>query len=558
MVKRVFGILHKEISGLHEAAYLLGFFTILSQVLGLVRDRLFASYFGAGLTLDLYYSAFRIPDFIFITVASIVSVSVLVPYFVDKIDKEKDESRKFIDSIFTLFFLLIVSVSLVAYFLIPKLTAIVFPGFLGESRESLIDITRIMLLSPIFLGISNFLASIIQAYRRFFIYALSPLLYNAGIIFGTIFLYPRFGINGLAFGVVIGAIMHLCIQVPFIMRKNMMPRFRLITPFSDLKNIIITSLSRTLALSVNNIALMFLIAMASLMAVGSISVFNLAWNIQSVPLSIFGVSYTVAIFPSISRLFSNGEKSKFVDEIKIVASHIIFWSVPAAVLFIVLRAQIVRVILGSGEFDWSDTRLTAAALAIFSVSVLAQSLYLLFVRGYYASGNSSKPLLINVFSSICIVIFSFGLIKIFNSHELFRFFIEHLFRVDYLAGTEILMLPLGFAIATIMNVVFLWFFFSREFVGFSKYALRVLYQSLSASIVMGFVTYTALGIFGEYFDLNTFTGVFLQGLISGLIGIVLLILTLTALRSRELVVMWNTLHRKIWKADIILPEQEGL
>jgi len=378
----------------------------------------------------MYYASFRIPDFIFISVASLVSVSVLVPFFIEKIDKNEKEARNFIDSIFSSFFLVIIVVSIIAFAVVPQLLDFIFPGFVGKAfHESLITLTRIMLLSPIFLGLSNFLASITQAYRRFFIYALSPLLYNLGIIVGVLFLYPLFGLKGLAFGVVFGSFCHLMIQVPFVVGKSMMPRIRFSVSLESLRKIMWLSLSRTLALSVTQVAIMFLLSLASLMTSGSIAVFNLSWNLQSVPLSIFGVSYTVALFPSISRLFSNGEKDKFVSEIVVAAKHIIFWSVPAAVLFIVLRAQIVRVILGSGQFSWSDTRLTAAALALFSVSVLAQSFFLLFVRGYYASGNTKKPLIINCISGVLIVGLSYFFTKFFSSHLFFRYFIEHLFRV---------------------------------------------------------------------------------------------------------------------------------
>ena len=120
MVKRFFNAINREVAGLHQAAYLLAFFAIASQVLALVRDRLLASYFGAGQTLDIYYASFRIPDFIFITVGSMVSVSVLIPFLVEKTKGGQEEGRKFIGNIFTFFFPLIVAVSLVAFFLVPS------------------------------------------------------------------------------------------------------------------------------------------------------------------------------------------------------------------------------------------------------------------------------------------------------------------------------------------------------------------------------------------------------------------------------------------------------
>src|SRR3954467_1790986 len=108
MVKRFFSFLNGEITGLHQAAYLLGFFAICSQILALIRDRILASSFGASNTLDLYYSAFRIPDILFVTVASVVSVSVLIPFLISAFEKSKDDAKEFIDNVFSFFFLFMI------------------------------------------------------------------------------------------------------------------------------------------------------------------------------------------------------------------------------------------------------------------------------------------------------------------------------------------------------------------------------------------------------------------------------------------------------------------
>jgi putative peptidoglycan lipid II flippase len=285
MVNKVLNILNREISGLHEAAYLLGIFAIASQILALVRDRVFAYTFGAGRVLDIYYASFRIPDLIFVSVASLVSISILVPFFMEKFKSGEENGKKFVDAAFSIFFVCIISVSVIAYILIPFLVPLVFPGIENQlAKESLITLSRIMLLSPILLGISNFLASITQIYNRFFIYAVSPLLYNLGIIVGVVFLYPIFGTNGLALGVVLGALLHCLVQVPFVIEKRLFPRVRLPLQFAEVKKLALLSLPRMLALSANQIATFFLVSFASLMSVGSIAIFNFSWNLQSVPL----------------------------------------------------------------------------------------------------------------------------------------------------------------------------------------------------------------------------------------------------------------------------------
>ena len=562
MVRRIFNLIHKEINGLHEAAYLLAVFALLSQVLALVRDRLLAHFFGAGATLDVYYAAFRIPDIIFVAIASIVSVYVLIPFLAERSAVSKEKEKEFINTIFSAFFLIIIAVSVVAFVFTPQLMKLFFPGFADSAQfADLILLTRVLLLQPIFLGISNLFASITQIHRKFVLYALSPVLYNVGIIVGIVFFYPSLGFIGLGLGVVLGALLHLAIQLPFIIKNGFFPRVtlgQLKRNFVDVKKVILLSLPRTLALSAHQISLLFLVSFASLMASGSIAVFNLSFNLQSVPLTIVGVSYSVAAFPTLAKMFSNGQQKEFLGQMLTASKHIIFWSFPAIILFIVLRAQIVRVILGSGEFDWADTRLTAAALALFAVSIAAQGLVLLFVRGYYAAGNTKKPLILNLISAGLVILFAFGLGKLFAGSSTFQYFIESLLRVEGIEGTSVLMLPLGYSVALILNATAFWVMFQRDFKSFSKSLSKTFFQSLSAAILMGFVAHTFLNVFDNLFNINTFLGIFSQGLFAGIVGIATGVMMLILLGNEEIKEVWKSLHSKFWRADTVIAEQEEL
>ena len=548
MVKKIRDFFSSEISGLHEAAYLLGFFALLCQLLALVRDRILASTFGAGHLLDMYYSAFRIPDFIFVMVASLVGISVLVPFIIEKTNISQEAGKKFIDNIFSFFFLLIVFVSLVTFFLVPYLVPLIFKGFPAKDFSELILLTRILLLSPIFLGLSNFFGSITQVYKRFVIYSISPMVYNLGIILGVVFLNPIFGLRGVAYGVILGALLHLLIQIPFAARKGMFPKIKLDFDFREIKKVMMISVPRTFTLGIIQITTIFLIAMATFMKNGSVAIFNFSINMQSVTLSIIGVSYSIAAFPTLAKYFTENKKEKFLAEMIISARHIIFWSIPVSVLFIVLRAQVVRTILGAGEFNWDNTRLTAAALALFSFSALAQGLILLFVRGYYAMGNTKKPLAIGTVSGVLIIIFSYLFIKLFAFYPIFQYFIESLFRVGDIGGTSVLMLSLGYSLGVSVNCILLWYCFGREFAGFSKALWSTLFHTFSASVIMGAVSYLGLNIFDDLFNLNTTFGIFMQGFLSGVIGIIAGVLILKLLKNTELEEIWTTLHHKIWKA----------
>ncbi len=551
-VKTFFGMFYKKIEGLHEAAYLLAFFAFLSQILALLRDRVLATSFGIGHTLDIYYSAFEIPDFIFATVGSIVSISVLVPFITYRLEKSTEETKYFINTIFSFFSLLIVGASIVGFFLMPFLAPKIFPGI--ADKATLIHMARILLLSPIFLGISNFLASITQVGKRFLVYALSPLVYNLGIIFGAIFFYPIFGIYGLAYGVILGTIMHLAIQLPFVFKSGLFKAWPFHFDWPLIKNIFLISIPRTITLGMTQITTLALVGMASLMTVGSISVFNFSNNLQGVPLSIIGVSYSLAAFPTLSKFITTNQKEQFLSHISAALRHTIFWSIPISVVFIVLRAQIVRVIYGAGKFGWDGTKLTAAALAVFSFSILAQALVLIFIRGYYAKGDTKKSLYASLITGVLSIGLSFLFWKIFENTNIFRFFIEHLFRVDDIPGTEILMLALGFSLAQIINCIILWIWFAKEHSGFSSPLLKTLFQSFSASVIMGFVSYLCLNLFDNIFNINKVAGIFMQGFCSGIIGIIALVVILKLLKSRELEETILTLHQKFWKVRPIVPD----
>ena len=316
------------------------------------------------------------------------------------------------------------------------------------------------------------------------------------------------------------------------------------------------SLPRTLTLSMTHLATIFLVAMASLMSVGSISILSFSLNLQSVPISIIGVSYSLAAFPTLSKRFRENNIGEFINQMSVSARFIIFWSMPVATLFIVLRAQIVRVVLGSGLFDWNDTRLTAAALAIFVFSALFQCLSLLFIRGFYSAGHTRKPFLINLFSTFVLIAGTWGLIKFFYLEVGFSRLIGSILRVDDLPSIVVLMLPLGFSITSIINGLLYYWAFNKEFPGFSRGLKRTCLQSLGASLVMGLVSYLGLNISALLLNTTTLWGIFLQGLLAGIGGVGAAVLALILLKNQELIVMWGTLRQRFWRAKVIATDPE--
>lgn len=555
MVRKIIRAFGFEFSNVHEAAYLLGLFALVAQILALFRDRLLAHYFGAGVALDVYYASFRIPDLIFTTVASLVAGSVLIPFLQDKLLEGHDKAKKLIDEVWSSFLILIVISSIAAFFLMPWIVDLLYPTMAEADLDRVTMLSRVLLLSPVLLGFSNFLSSIIQAHRRFALYALSPVLYNAGIIAGIIFLSPIFGIAGVVGGVIMGSVLHAAIQIPFARGVKLFPHF--VYPISLQRIMIVARLSlpRTLALAGMNIVLIVLVALASRMAEGSISVFNFAYNLESGPLSIIGVSYSMAAFPTLAKYFAEGYKDKFVKHVALAFRHIIFLSVPITVLFVVIRAQIVRTVLGTGAFSWNDTRLVAASVALFAISLLAQNANLLFFRAYYAAGQTRKPLMISLVSSVSTILISVGLYKLIVISPFFANSLNSLLKVTDVSGTHVLALPLGFTIGSLLNLGLFVFFFNKEFKGLVASVKRVAFEGAIASLAAGLVAYDVLIIVGNMIKLTTLTAVFSQGLVAGLAGLAVWLWVLKLLGSEECDELIKHMKSRILKSKVLVPEK---
>jgi putative peptidoglycan lipid II flippase len=479
-----------------------------------------------------------------------------VPFIIEKDGKGREELRKFIDSVFTFFSVLMLAAAVATWFLIPSLSAFLFRGMPASQVETVVFLSRLLLVSPILLGFSNLFGSLTQAYNRFLIYALAPILYNVGIVLGIILFSERLGILGAALGVAIGAALHLLVQVPFISRAGLMPRPTLRPDWREVRKVAMISVPRTLTLSMGSLVFVFLISMAARMAEGSVSVISFAWNLQTISLSAIGVSYSLAAFPTLSRRFQEKNIPAFIEQMQTTTRFIIFWSLPLTALLVVLRAHIVRVLLGSGVFDWNATRLVAASLALFVVSSVFQSLLLLWMRGFYSAGVTKKPFYLNLASTVILGLVTYAFVLAYYSSYTFPYFMAALMKVLEVPNTAVLMLPLGFTVGTMINALLLWLSFEREFPGYSRSLARPWFEHVGASVIMGAATYLGLNLFVRLIATDTLLGIFAQGFLAGLIGIAAGILTLILLGNRELKETWTALRAKFWKVEVIATDPE--
>jgi putative peptidoglycan lipid II flippase len=531
MVRGVLAAMTRPIRGLHEAAYVLAGFSVLSQILALVRDRTFANLFGAGPTLDAYFAAFRIPDLVFAFLTLFVSSFALVPLLSGR---EREEQGVIVGNVLFTFGIAAIFICGILFFLIPFIIPFLFPGFAPKTLETTILLSRIMLVQPVLLGLSSIATSVVQVLRQFIIFALAPILYNVGIIAGAVFLYPKIGISGLAWGVVFGALLHLGAQViPLLGHARHIVRPSFAALKASIVEVALPSMPRALALSAQQVLLLAFASIASITAAGTVSALSLAFNLQSVPLTIIGVSYAAAIFPALSSLIAKGEKSLFREEVWASIRHIIFWTFPAIMMTIVLRAHIVRVVLGSGAFSWDDTRLTAAILASFALSLIAQSVILIFSRAYYAAHSTLVPILVNVGGALSAGASAYIGVMWVSASPAARFFIEALFRISDVPGTSVLMIPLVYSVTMILVALLFGILFGRRF-GFERAVGRTFASSFSASVLGAAGAYGILQLSAPLLLQTTFFGIFTQGILAGFAGLFLWVFFLFVMKSDEL------------------------
>ncbi|TSD02339.1 MAG: virulence factor [Parcubacteria group bacterium Athens0714_25] len=483
------------------AALVISVAGILSRILGLVRDRILASRFGAGDVLDVYYAAFRVPDLVYNLLVVGALSAAFIPVFTRLItSKKKDEARKLSSGVITLIVLAVLLISSMLAIFAPLVMSLVTPGFSPEKMSDVVYFTRIMFLSPIFLGISAVFGGMLVSYKRFLVYSLAPIMYNIGIIIGAVFFVRIFGPVGLAWGVVLGAVLHMLIQYPAAKKTGFKYSFSLMKSVCDknVRKVIVLMIPRSLGMAVNQINLLVITIFASTLAAGSLAVFNFANNIQSVPLGLFGVSFAVAAFPHLSGLAGEKSRKEFARVFSRTFRRIIFFVMPMSVAIFVLRAEIVRAVLGAGQFDWEDTVRTLQVLGILSLSLFAQSLIPLLARSFYAIHDTKFPFYIALVSEAVNIILVITLLEKY----------------------QVMGLAIAFSVSSILNM-FLLVAILRKRVGYldDKKIVSSFVKIGLASLFAGGVIQLGRYYLSNFISLDTLAEVLVQIVISGGMGV---------------------------------------
>lgn len=372
-----------------RGAVVLSVLTFGSYVMGLVRDRILTRTFGAGVELDTFNAAFVIPELTFGVIVASGLAAPFIPIFAAlQRDEGEPAAHVFAQTILTLAVLAMLVVSIVLFIAAPLTVDIVAPGFGPEQRDRYVELFRIMTATQILFAGSMALGEVLVAERRFAFYGAAPLLYNAGIVIGTVVLADRLGIVASAVGAVLGAALHLTIRIAGIARTSFRPRPRLALRMPALREFLGLMLPKTGSSPIEPLTFLFFTSVASGLAAGSITTVNLARNFQSVPISLIGVAIAVAAFPVLAATYAATDRRAFVAQIRRAGTTIGALTVLAAIGLAAVGPLAVEILLGGGRFDADAVARTALVLAVFAIAIPFESLGHLVSRAIYATRHT--------------------------------------------------------------------------------------------------------------------------------------------------------------------------
>ncbi len=461
------GLNTRHIAG---AALIVMIFFVLSRVTGLAREIIIGAQFGTSADLDAYLAAFRLPDMLFQLAAGGALGSAFIPTFSSYLVKgDRPGAWLLFSRVLNLITLILIALAVLgAFFAEPLVSRVIAPGFPPEQQALTASLMRWMLLSTVIFGASGLIMGALNGLQHFLLPAAAPVLYNLCIIGGAWLLAPRFGIYGLVFGVVIGALAHFLVQVPGLIRNG--ARYTPSLAISDPGVREVARLMGPRVLGLFFVQMQFLVntILASGLATGSLSALNYAWLLMLLPQGIFAQSLATATFPTFAAQYAAGLHNEMRTTFGRTLRTVFFLSIPAAVGLIVLGQPLIRVLLERGQFTAESTALVAYALQFYAVGLVAHSGLEIIVRAFYALHDTWTPVIFGIGAMTLNILFSILWVK-----------------------------PLGFgglalanSVATSLEMIVLLLLLNWRMDGIeARRLLSSVIRSLSAALVMGLAAY---------------------------------------------------------------------
>lgn len=539
---RIRNLIYSKQHSVLSAATLIMVMIVASRLLGLVRQRVLAHFFDPS-SLSLFFAAFRLPDTIFEVLVFGTFASAFIPIFSQTLRESKTKAWEVAGIIANWGGIIFLVLAGIVFAFAHPIYRILTPGFDITDQIKIANLARILFIAQGFFVISYVLTAVLESSKRFFVPALAPLFYNLGIILATIFLSSKFGLYAPVIGVVIGSVSHLLIQLPLAIKLGFkFSKSFTITP--EVKKIARLSLPRIFEVSFLQVAKFVELTLASLISVPAYTYFTFGNTIQLLPVGLFGTSIAKAALPTLSSL--SGDLPAFKKTLYETLNQVVFLMMPIVAFLMVARVPVVRLIFGTDIFTWNATVETSLVVSAFAIGIFSQAANSILARSFYALHNTRTPVIVSISTLTLNIV------------------IDYLFVVVY--KLPVWSLAFAFSLSSIIQSIILFVLITKKIHNGTKTALYIpILKSIFGGILSGSVMYFILKFFDksvwikklsfianvdlpfEKFVLDTRYTVNLLILtaIVGIIGMVVYIVALKILKSKELATFVNLARRML-------------
>lgn len=524
-----------------SAAFLIAVSVAVSRILGLIRYRLLASYFGEDIKLlDSFIAASILPDAIFEVLIFGTIAIAFIPIFSQYLSRDKlEKAWQLSSTMISISLLIFVILTIIIAVFATPLASLIAPGLVAKEPTTQVLIARllrIMLFAQLFFVVSIFFTGILQSFQRFLIPAAASIFYNLGIIISIIFLSPVVGIHAPAFGMILGALLHMVVQIPLVLSLGFKFKFNFDFKNKDVCEMFSLMWPRSITLGLTRLSELINIALASIAALGSIVALNFAQVLQLVPIAFFAAPISQAALPSLS-IHSHSGKSEQFKKLFLDSFHqILFLILPATAILAILRIPVVRLVFGAREFPWEITVLTGRVLIAFSVGISAQAVSLLLIRSFYALKDSITPVRVSIVAIGINISLSFIFI--------------------FILKLSIIYLAIAYSIGQILNALGLLFFLYRKVEGFNFKSFFVpILKMGSISIITAISLYIPMKLLDQLvFDTTRTIGLIILTLIASTVGMTVYIFLSWVLKVEQLIIFTHFIRRVLtWPTKLQAP-----
>lgn len=521
----------------------------IAKVISLLQTFIIAQAFGVGSELDAYVAANRIPELIVILISGGALTHAFIPIFSGFLARGDTDgawqlASHLINTIFSVALAVSVFVFLIAPWLVPNVVA---PGFDAQTTQSTIDMMRILLISTIIFSVSGIFSGILNSHQHFLLPAVAPIMFDVGILIGVIFLMPAMGVHGIAFGAVLGSLLHFGIQIPGLIHHKMRWKLELGLRNPVLWRVIRLMLPRIGGLGVFSLNFLVMNNIASRLGVGSVSALDWGWRLMQIPQTLIGTAMGIVIFPTLAALSEVGDLTGKRSAMSGALRFILITSIPSAIGLIVLGQPLIS-LLERGAFDSSASALVYSTLSMFTLGLIVHSALEVIARSFYADKDTLTPLFAALGGATINFVFAIILSEVSTvdsrlSYNLVARTFPMLGYAPEIGNVS------GLALANSLGVMFevlsLLYLLRRRWSGIQEDALsRTVVKTLVASLIMAGVIIVVDTIWRSLGISDSFVMTIIQLALEGIIGLITFIIVAIALKMDELSELWQMVRRR--------------